>query len=69
MKNIKSKIAESLKEIFQESTIHAIPRIIKSQLKLNKLIWFLCFLVSARKSNVLAINVYYSKLSYTEISQ
>ncbi len=34
-------------DIFGESTIHGIPRVIKSNSLLSKLIWALCFIISA----------------------
>ena len=37
---------EELSEIFAESTLHGIPRLLKSKSFLSKLMWALCFLVS-----------------------
>ncbi len=43
--SVKKALAE-LSEIFSESTLHGIPRLLKSKSFLSKIMWALCFLVS-----------------------
>jgi len=48
LKKMSSKhVLKICNDIFGESTIHGIPRVIKSNSLLSKLIWALCFIISA----------------------
>ena len=40
-------IKENIKSIIEDSTIHGIPRIIQSNSLISKIVWAICFLVSA----------------------
>ena len=67
---MKSKeMINSLKEVFEDSTIHAIPRIIKSKIMLIKFLWFLCFLVSTGYCSYLILDAVNDYLNYEHTTQ